>query len=300
MPDTRAPDRIKPVIGIIGGSGLYDIDGLEDKAWRRVTTPWGDPSDALLEGTLAGVRCVFLPRHGRGHPLSPSHLNYRANIDALKRAGCTDVLSLSAVGSLKEELPPGHFVIVDQFIDRSFAREKSFFGEGCVAHVSVAHPVCPRLGDALEGAARGLGLPVTRGGTYLVMEGPQFSTKAESALYRSWGCSVIGMTNMPEAKLAREAELCYATVAMVTDYDCWHPDHDHVTVEAVVRVLLGNAENARALVKAVVPALGAERGPCSAGCDRALDHAIITAPAQRDPALMAKLDAVAGRVLAGG
>jgi 5'-methylthioadenosine phosphorylase len=288
---------ITPVIGIIGGSGLYDIDGLEGKRWRKVTTPWGDPSDELLEGVLGGVRCVFLPRHGRGHPLSPTHLNYRANIDALKRAGCTDVLSLSAVGSLKAELPPGHFVIVDQFIDRSFAREKSFFGDGCVAHVSVAHPVCPRLGDALEGAARGLGLPVTRGGTYLVMEGPQFSTKAESELYRSWGCSVIGMTNMPEAKLAREAELCYATVAMVTDYDCWHPEHDHVTVEAVVKVLLENAQHARELVKAVVPVVGAPRGPCPAGCDRALDHAIITAPEKRSPALMAKLDAVAGRLL---
>ena len=286
-----------PVIGIIGGSGIYDIDGLEDKAWRRVHTPWGEPSDDLLEGWLDGVRCVFLPRHGRGHRLSPSHLNYRANIDALKRAGCTDVLSLSAVGSLKAEFPPGHFVIVDQFIDRSFAREKSFFGEGCVAHVSVAHPVCPRLGDALEVAATALDLPVSRGGTYLVMEGPQFSTKAESELYRSWGCSVIGMTNMPEAKLAREAELCYATVAMVTDYDCWHPDHDAVTVDAVVKVLFENADKARALVQAVVPLIGGERGACPAGCDRALEYAIITAPQSRDPALMTKLDAVAGRVL---
>lgn len=290
--------QISPVIGIIGGSGLYDIEGLERKAWRKVETPWGDPSDELLEGWLGDTRCVFLPRHGRGHPLSPSHLNYRANIDALKRMGCTDVLSLSAVGSLKAELPPGHFVIVDQFIDRSFAREKSFFGAGCVAHVSVAHPVCPRIGDAAEAAARRIGLPVTRGGTYLVMEGPQFSTKAESELYRSWGCSVIGMTNMPEAKLAREAELCYATIAMVTDYDCWHPDHDHVTVEAVVKVLLGNAEKARDLVRELVPVLGASRDACPAGCDRALDHAIITAPDKRDPGLMAKLDAVAGRVLA--
>ena len=289
---------LQPVIGIIGGSGLYDIDGLEDKAWRSTDSPWGKPSDELLFGTLAGVRCVFLPRHGRGHRLSPSHLNYRANIDALKRAGVTDVLSLSAVGSLKAELPPGHFVIVDQFIDRSFAREKSFFGDGCVAHVSVAHPVCPRLGDAVEGAARGLGLPVTRGGSYLVMEGPQFSTLAESELYRGWGCSVIGMTNMPEAKLAREAELCYATVAMVTDYDCWHPDHGAVTVEQIVKVLLSNAERARDLVRAVVPMIGAVRGPCPAGCDRALDAAIITAPGHRDPALMSKLDAVAGRVLA--
>jgi 5'-methylthioadenosine phosphorylase len=293
MPDTH----IQPVIGIIGGSGLYDIDGLENKAWRKVSTPWGDPSDELLEGWLGGVRCVFLPRHGRGHPLPPSALNYRANIDAMKRLGVTDVLSLSAVGSLKEELPPGHFVIIDQFIDRSFAREKSFFGTGCVAHVSVAHPVCPRLGDALEAAARGLDLPVTRGGTYLVMEGPQFSTKAESELYRTWGCSVIGMTNMPEAKLAREAELCYATVAMVTDYDCWHPGHDAVTVDQIVNHLLANAENARALVKAVVPVIGAARGPCPAGCDRALDHALITAPSQRDAALLARLDAVAARVL---
>jgi 5'-methylthioadenosine phosphorylase len=290
-------DAIQPVIGIIGGSGLYDIDGLEDKAWRKVHTPWGEPSDDLLEGTLAGVRCVFLPRHGRGHRTSPTHLNYRANIDALKRVGCTDVLSLSAVGSLKEELPPGHFVIVDQFIDRSFAREKSFFGEGLVAHVSVAHPVCARLGDGLEAAARQLELPVTRGGTYLVMEGPQFSTKAESNLYRSWGCSVIGMTNMPEAKLAREAELCYATVAMVTDFDCWHPDHDAVTVDMVVKVLFANADKAKALVAEVVPALGAPRGLCPCGCDRALEYALITAPDRRDPALVAKLDAVAGRML---
>jgi 5'-methylthioadenosine phosphorylase len=295
MSDTSS-DLITPVIGIIGGSGIYDIEGLERTSWRTMETPWGKPSDALLEGWLGDVRCVFLPRHGRGHPWSPSHLNYRANIDAMKRAGCTDILSLSAVGSLKADLPPGHFVIVDQFIDRSFAREKSFFGDGCVAHVSVAHPVCPRLGDALEAACHGLGLPTTRGGSYLVMEGPQFSTKAESELYRSWGCSVIGMTNMPEAKLAREAEMCYATVAMVTDYVCWHPEHDHVTVDAVVKVLLGNADKARALVKAVLPGLGVPRGPCPAGCDRALDNAIITNQAQRNPALMAKLDAVMQRL----
>src|SRR3954447_19266508 len=288
---------IDPIIGVVGGSGIYDIEGLEDKVWRQVATPWGMPSDALLFGRLGGVRCVFLPRHGRGHPLSPTHLNYRANIDALKRSGVTDVVSLSAVGSLKPELPPGHFVIVDQFIDRSFAREKSFFGEGVVAHVSMAHPVCARLGDALEDAARTTGLPVTRGGSYLVMEGPQFSTKAESELYRSWGCSVIGMTNMPEAKLAREAELCYATVAMVTDFDCWPPDHDHVTVEAVVKVLFGNADKARGLVQAVVPELGKARSLCPCGCDRALDNAVITAPSMRDPALAAKLSAVAGRVL---
>jgi 5'-methylthioadenosine phosphorylase len=291
-------DLIEPVIGIIGGSGIYDIEGLENQAWKRVHTPWGDPSDELLEGWLDGVRCVFLPRHGRGHRLSPTHLNYRANIDALKRQGVTDIVSLSAVGSLKAEFPPGHFVIVDQFIDRSFAREKSFFGEGCVAHVSVAHPVCARLGDALEAAARALALPVTRGGTYMVMEGPQFSTKAESELYRAWGCSVIGMTNMPEAKLAREAELCYATVAMVTDFDCWHPDHDAVTVDMVVKVLFANAARARSLVASVVPGLGQMRGACPAGCDRALEYAIITAPERRDPDLMARLNAVAGRMLA--
>ncbi|MCS6891350.1 MAG: S-methyl-5'-thioadenosine phosphorylase [Rhodovarius sp.] len=290
-------ETIEPVIGLIGGSGLYDIEGLEDREWRRIHTPWGEPSDALLFGRLGGVRCVFLPRHGRGHPRPPSALNYRANIDALKRAGVTEIISLSAVGSLKEEYPPGHFVLVDQFIDRTFAREKSFFGTGCVAHVSMADPTCGRLMDALEQAGRSLGLPMTRGGTYLVMEGPQFSTRAESLLYRQWGCDVIGMTNMPEAKLAREAELCYATVAMVTDYDCWHPEHDHVTVEQVVRVLSANAEKARALVRAVVPLLGTRRGPCHRGCDRALEHALITAPDRRDPDLLARLDAVAGRVL---
>ena len=292
-----AEQEAQPVIGIIGGSGLYDIEGLERTAWRRVHTPWGDPSDELLEGWLDGIRCVFLPRHGRGHRLSPTHLNYRANIDALKRAGCTDVISLSAVGSLRADLPPGHFVVIDQFIDRSFAREKSFFGEGCVAHVSMAHPVCGRLGAAAAAAAQRIGLPVTRGGTYLVMEGPQFSTMAESELYRSWGCSVIGMTNMPEAKLAREAELCYATVAMVTDYDCWHPEHDAVTVDQVVKILFENAAHARALVRELVPAIGVPHGPCPMGCDRALEYAIITAPDRRDPDLMAKLDAVAARML---
>ena len=255
------------------------------------------PSDELLFGRLAGVRCVFLPRHGRGHPISPTHLNYRANIDALKRSGVTDVLSLSAVGSLKEELPPGHFVIVDQFIDRSFAREKSFFGEGVVAHVSMAHPVCPRLGDALPRRRSELGLPVTRGGTYLVMEGPQFSTKAESELYRGWGCSVIGMTNMPEAKLAREAELCYATVAMVTDLRLLasrpRPRHGRGGGPRAA----DNADKARELVRTVVPRIGAPRDACPAGCDRALDNAVITATHMRDPALVAKLDAVAGRVL---
>jgi 5'-methylthioadenosine phosphorylase len=288
---------IEPVIGVIGGSGVYQLEGLVDPVWRRVASPWGEASDELLFGRLDGVRCVFLPRHGRGHRLSPTHLNYRANIDVLKRAGCTDIISVSAVGSLREDLPPGRFVIVDQFIDRSFAREKSFFGEGCVAHVSMADPVCPRLGDALEAAAAEAGIEATRGGTYLVMEGPQFSTRAESALYRSWGCAVIGMTNMPEAKLAREAEICYATVAMVTDYDCWHSGHEAVTVDQVVRVMHDNAAKAALLLRTVIPRIGAVRPPCPAGCDRALEYAIITAPSQRDPALMGRLDAVASRVL---
>ncbi|MCH4092614.1 S-methyl-5'-thioadenosine phosphorylase [Acetobacter sp.] len=298
MSNNSAPE-VKPVIGIIGGSGLYDIAGLENKEWRRVDTPWGAPSDELLFGTLDGIRCVFLPRHGRGHPIPPSRLNYRANIAAMKIAGVTDIISLSAVGSLREDLPPGHFVIVDQFIDRSFAREKSFFDTGCVAHVSVADPVCPRIGDVAEAKLKDLNIPHTRGGTYLVMEGPQFSTRAESELYRSWGCAVIGMTNMPEAKLAREAEICYATVAMVTDYDCWHQDHDSVTVDAVVRVMQQNADHARSLVRAMIPALGQPRGLCPAGCDRALEHALITAPERREPALLSKLEVIAGRVLSG-
>ena len=288
-----------PILGVIGGSGIYDIAGLENTEWRRVESPFGEPSDELLFGTLDGQQLVFLPRHGRGHRIHPSGLNFRANIDALKRAGVTEIISLSAVGSLKEALAPGDFVIVDQFIDRSFAREKTFFGPGLVAHVSMAQPVCARLGDALEAAAGELDLGAVRGGTYLVMEGPQFSTLAESELYRSWGCDVIGMTNMPEAKLAREAELCYATVAMVTDYDCWHEDHDHVTVDQVVRVLLENAERARALIARVAPKLRERNDPCQAGCHHALDAALITQPAARDPALVARLDAVAGRVLSG-
>ncbi len=287
----------QPVIGIIGGSGLYHIEGLTETRWQKVETPWGDPSDELLTGLYAGQKVVFLPRHGRGHKIPPSALNYRANIDALKRLGVTDILSLSAVGSLKEELPPGHFVIVDQFIDRSFAREKSFFGPGCVAHVSMAHPTCARLSNALEASLKALNLPHTRGGTYLVMEGPQFSTLAESNLYRAWGCDVIGMTNMPEAKLAREAEMDYASVAMVTDYDCWHEEHDAVTVDQVVKVLHGNADKARALVQDVLPRLAAKRGPCPHGCDTALEYALITAPEAREAAMLAKLDAVAGRVL---
>jgi 5'-methylthioadenosine phosphorylase len=293
------PSPPPPVIGILGGSGLYQIEGLTDIEWRRVETPFGAPSDELCFGRLGGTQIVFLPRHGRGHRLSPSAINFRANIDALKRAGVTDLVSLSAVGSLKEELAPGDFVVVDQFIDRTFAREKSFFGEGMVAHVSMAHPVCARLGDALQAAMAATRHKVVRGGTYLVMEGPQFSTLAESRLYRSWGCDIIGMTNMPEAKLAREAEICYATVAMVTDYDCWHPGHDAVTVEMIIKVLLANAEKAKALVKAVVPALAPRPEACPHGCDRALTHALITAPEARDPAALRHVGAVAGRVLRG-
>ncbi|PIY73516.1 MAG: S-methyl-5'-thioadenosine phosphorylase [Rhodobacterales bacterium CG_4_10_14_0_8_um_filter_70_9] len=287
----------RTIIGVIGGSGLYAIEGLQNAQWRSVETPWGAPSDALLHGEIGGVEVRFLPRHGRGHIQTPTSINYRANIDALKRSGVTDVISVSACGSFREEMAPGDFVIVDQFIDRTFAREKSFFGPGCVAHVSMAEPVCLRLGDVLAAAARGAGVTVHRGGTYLCMEGPQFSTVAESRLYKGWGCAVIGMTNMPEAKLAREAELCYATVAMVTDYDAWHPHHDAVDVAAVIRVLTGNADKARAMVRAAVPALGGDRAPCPCGCDRALDYALITAPEARDPAMTRKLDAVAGRVL---
>ncbi len=286
-----------PVLGIIGGSGVYDIPGLANTRWETVTSPFGPPSDQLLFGELDGQPLVFLPRHGRGHRRPPSELNYRANIDALKRAGVTEVISVSAAGSLREELPPGTFVIVDQFIDRTFARVKSFFTTGLVGHVALGHPGCARLGGALEEAAGELGIPHRRGGTYLAMEGPQFSTIAESELYRSWGCDVIGMTNMPEAKLAREAELCYATVAMVTDYDCWHPDHDHVTVDAVIKVLFDNADKARALVRQVAPKLRDRTGYCEQGCHTALDTAIITAPEMRDPEVMAMLDAVLARVM---
>jgi len=286
-----------PVIGVIGGSGIYDIAGLEGAQWTPVTSPFGEPSDEFLVGYLGGQKMVFLPRHGRGHRVPPSELNARANIDAMKRLGVTEIISLSACGSFREELSPGTFVIVDQFIDRTFARANSFFGTGLVAHVGLGHPVCGRLGDALEAAARGLDIPTVRGGTYLVMEGPQFSTLAESNLYRSWGCVVIGMTNMPEAKLAREAEICFATVAMVTDYDCWHPDHDHVTVEAIIRVLMVNADNGRALVAAAAPSLTGRAESCHQGCHTALGTAIITAPEARDPAMVEKLDAVAGRVL---
>jgi 5'-methylthioadenosine phosphorylase len=286
-----------PVIGIIGGSGLYQIDGLADVEWRRVDSPFGPTSDEFCFGTLDGQPVVFLPRHGRGHVLPPSEIDFRANIDALKRSGVTDIVSLSAVGSLREDLVPGDFVVIGQFIDRTFARAKSFFGKGCVAHVSMARPVCGRIGDALVAAGEQADIALKRGGTYLVMEGPQFSSLAESELYRSWKCDVIGMTNIPEAKLAREAEICYATVAMVTDYDCWHPGHGAVTVDMIVGVLLANAEKAKALVRSVVPHLSAHSGPCPQGCQRALDHALITTPERRDPEMLARLDAIAGRVL---
>ena len=292
-----ANDKQPAVLGIIGGSGVYDIDGFTHKRWQKVASSFGEPSDELLFGELNGQPMVFLPRHGRGHKIPSSDINFRANIDALKRCGVTDVVSVSAVGSLKEGLPPGTFVIVDQFIDRTFAREKSFFGTGLVAHVSMAHPVCRRLGDHLELAAREAGISVARGGTYLAMEGPQFSSLAESELYRFWNCDVIGMTNMPEAKLAREAEMCYATVAMVTDYDCWHPGHDAVTVDAIVRVLLANADHARTLVKAVAPKLMSDTNALHCACRSALQFALITAPEARDPAMVQRLDAVAGRVL---
>ncbi len=286
------------VIGVIGGSGIYDIDGLAGAEWVTVATPWGAPSDQVLTGTLAGVRMVFLPRHGRGHVHSPSSVPYRANIDALKRLGVTDVISVSAVGSFREEMAPGHFVVVDQFVDRTVGRAASFFGPGCVAHVSVAYPTCARLSAVCADAAEAAGVTVHRGGTYLAMEGPQFSTLAESRMYREvWGADVIGMTNMPEAKLAREAELCYASVAMVTDYDSWHPDHGEVDVTAIIATLMGNAGHARSMVAALPARLGGARAPCPHGCDRALTHAIMTAPDKRDAGLVARLDAVAGRVL---
>ncbi len=286
------------MIGVIGGSGVYDIDGLQGSEWRSVDTPWGTPSDQILTGRLDGVKMAFLPRHGRGHVHSPTSVPYRANIDALKRLGVTDVISVSACGSFREEMAPGDFVIVDQFIDRTFARDKSFFGDGCVAHVSLAHPTCARLSQACRAAGEAAGIKLHMGGTYLAMEGPQFSSIAESRMYReAWGADVIGMTNMPEAKLAREAELCYASIAMITDYDSWHPDHGAVDISEIIATLTGNADKARNLVARLPALLGAARGLCAHGCDRALDHAILTAPEARNSALLAKLDTVAGRVL---
>ena len=288
----------RTVLGIIGGSGLYDLPGLTNARWETVASPWGDLSDQILFAELDGLALRFLPRHGRGHRISPTGINYRANIDGLKRAGVTDIVSVSACGSLREDYPPGHFVIVDQFIDRTFAREKSFFGNGLVAHVSVADPVSPLLADALEQAAKAEGIAHAKGGTYLVMEGPQFSTRAESNLYRSWGCDVIGMTNMPEAKLAREAEMSYATLAMVTDYDCWHDDHQEVDVAAVIKVLRANVAKAQRLITRLALDFPRTHPPCPIGSDRALDVALITAPDARDPALLAKNEAILKRVLA--
>ena len=287
----------KHVLGVIGGSGVYEIDGLQNKRWKKVSSSFGEPSDELLFGDLNGQEMVFLPRHGRGHRIPPSEINYRANIDALKRAGVSEVISVSAVGSLKEELKPGMFVIVDQFIDRTFAREKSFFTSGLVAHVSMANPVCSRLGNHIQSAAKSIGIEIVRGGVYIAMEGPQFSSIAESELYRSWGCDVVGMTNMPEAKLAREAEMCYVSVAMVTDYDCWHTEHDNVSVDAMIKVLSANADNARSLVKASSEAISSDQLSSNCSCKSSLENAIITSPDSRDQELVKKLDAVAGRLL---
>ncbi len=291
---------VAPVLGIIGGSGIYEIDGLENARWEAVASPFGQPSDELFVGEFDGLAMVFLPRHGRGHRLSPSDINYRANIDAMKRAGVTDIISMSACGSFREDLAPGTFVIADQFIDRTYKRQNSFFGDGLVAHVSMAHPVCGRLGTILEEAAADAAIPCHRGGTYLAMEGPQFSSLAESKLYQSWNCDVIGMTNMPEVKLAREAEICYATVAMVTDFDCWHPGHDNVEVADIVGVLLSNAEHAKALIRLTAPRLrdaDPPPHPCAHGCDRVLDGALITAPEVRDKRIIERLGAIVARVL---
>jgi 5'-methylthioadenosine phosphorylase len=287
----------KSVLGIIGGSGIYDLTGLGNVREQRIASPWGDPSGLLRIGEVAGLPVVFLSRHNQGHGLSPSDINYRANIDVMKRAGVTDLVSLSACGSFKEELPPGSFVLVDQFVDRTYRRESSFFGKGLVAHVSMAHPVAPLLRAHLRAAATAVGITPHWGGTYVCIEGPQFSTYAESITYKQLGYSVIGMTNMPEAKLAREAEICYATVAMVTDFDCWHPDHDAVTVQEIIKVLLANSDKAKELVARLARDFPREHEPCPIGSDRALDTALITAPQARDPELIKRLDAVAGRVL---
>lgn len=288
----------KWTLGVLGGSGLYEIDGLENAREEHIVSPWGVPSGNVMRGNIGDVELVFLPRHGKGHRLSPTHVNYRANIDVLKRAGVTDILSISAVGSLQEQYAPGHFVFIDQFIDRTFAREKSFFGDGCVAHVSMARPICERLSGMAHEIGVEIGAKCHKGGTYLVMEGPQFSTYAESQLYRSWGCDVIGMTNMPEAKLAREAEIPYATVAMVTDYDCWHEEEDDVSVEGVLKIMAMNSANAKKLIRTLAKKMGEmprENGP--QGIETCLEYAIMTPPEVRNPELMAKLDAIAGRVL---
>jgi len=289
--------NLKSILGVIGGSGVYEIDGLKNKQWKKVNSSFGEPSDELLFGELNGHQMVFLPRHGRGHVIPPSEVNYRANIDALKRSGVSEILSVSAVGSLREDLKPGMFVIVDQFIDRTIARKKSFFGQGLVAHVSMANPVCHRLGNHVESSAKDIGINVVRGGTYIAMEGPQFSSIAESELYRSWGCDVVGMTNMPEAKLAKEAEMCYVSVAMVTDYDCWHTEHDNVSVDAMIKVLMANAENAKSLVENASSVIVSDESSNQCDCKFSLENAIITAPDSRDQGLIKKLDAVAGRLL---
>ncbi len=296
--DTNPSTATKqPLLAIIGGSGLYDLPGLTDTAWVKVDTPWGAPSDQIFRGRLGDAQLAFLPRHGRGHRIPPGEVNYRANIAALKSLGATDVLSLSAVGGLRADLPPGTFVVVDQYIDRTVGRASSFFGTGLVAHVSMADPTCKRLGRLVHSALQAQQVPHVQGGTYLAMEGPQFSSRAESALYRSWNCSVIGMTNMPEAKLAREAELCYASVGMVTDYDCWHPGHDAVTVDAVIKVLLGNAATARTLVAGLAHTIATDPAASGCTCRQALTHALITAPEARDPAMVERLRTVAARVL---
>ena len=286
---------LKPVLGIIGGSGVYEIEGLQNKHWEKVNSSFGEPSDELLFGELDGYQLVFLPRHGRGHLIPPSEINYRANIDALKRVGVTEILSVSAVGSLREDLKPGMFVIVDQFIDRTFARKKSFFGQGLVAHVSMAHPVCDRLGGHIESSAKNIGIEIVRGGTYIAMEGPQFSSIAESELYRSWGCDVVGMTNMPEAKLAKEAEICYVSVAMVTDYDCWHEDHDDVSVDQVIKTLLGNADNARKMIVEIVKSFEEHIDPNDPAIN-CLDTAIITDKSNWTESTTNQLTNIAGRI----
>ena len=285
------------MLGIIGGSGVYDLPGIEDVREERIASPWGEPSDVLRVGRVGRTPVAFLPRHGRGHRYSPSDINYRANIDVMKRAGVTDLISVSACGSFREEYYPGFFVLVDQYVDRTHRRESSFFGRGCVAHVPMAHPVGPLLQQRIAAAAVAEDIPFTLGGTLVCIEGPQFSTYAESVTYKELGYDVIGMTAMPEAKLAREAEITYATIAMVTDYDCWHPEHDDVDVAAVVAVAQQNAAKVARLVARIARDFPAEHEPCPVRSDRALDGAIMTAPSARDPELMKKLDAVAGRVL---
>ena len=288
--------KVNNVLGIIGGSGIYDIDGLENPQWKKIESSFGKPSDELLFGKFNNRDLVFLPRHGRGHKIPPADINYQANIEILKKSGVKEIISFGAVGSFKEELSPGTFVLVDQFIDRTIKRKKTFFGPGLTAHVQFAHPICTRLKNIIESSSKSLDLNLSSGGTYLAMEGPQFSTLAESNMYRNWGCDVIGMTNMPEAKLAREAEICYSTVAMVTDFDCWHPNHDTVSVSEIIRVLSDNSNNAKSLLKAVIPKLENKNSEFNCTCNRALDNAIITAPEARDKKMLNQLKNIIGRV----